>query len=186
MSFGNIWHNYWRKTDPIGTELNGDSSAPEGAPKIENKDCTELLKDETKGHGEYWQDERIRDDVEAYFDFSARVRKWHDEFSQLTSNKKPPFTERRMRMLELDKATVSFVYRGEERSEEISFLNNGWTPFPDVVISRNGQRGVQSTAGDYLVTETMTAQYAGGNGHPRWLSIRKVSLPRRVRRRNGN
>ena len=68
MSYENIWHNYWRNTDPIGSRLRGDDTARNGdGPQVRNIDVTELECEETKGHGEYWQDDRIRRDVEAYF-----------------------------------------------------------------------------------------------------------------------
>ena len=68
MSHGNIWNNYWRNTDPIGSRLRGDDTARNGnRPQVQNIDVTELECEEMKGHGEYWQDNRIRRDVEAYF-----------------------------------------------------------------------------------------------------------------------
>ncbi|MHA3022202.1 hypothetical protein ACXPWS_18345 [Mycobacterium sp. BMJ-28] len=61
MSYrGEQWHNYWRATDPIGTclpQLGGER----------NRNCTELAKQDTLGHSEYWKDDRLRSDVTAFF-----------------------------------------------------------------------------------------------------------------------
>jgi hypothetical protein len=57
---GSWWRNYWRNTDPIGSELpfkrHGD-----------NIDVTERLYDETVGHGEYWREERLRNGIKRFF-----------------------------------------------------------------------------------------------------------------------
>lgn len=52
------WRNYWRATDPIGSEL--------PAPCV-NLDVTEKIDDETLGHGEYWKDETLRHDIREFF-----------------------------------------------------------------------------------------------------------------------
>ncbi|MCP9271756.1 lipase family protein [Mycolicibacterium arenosum] len=61
MSYGgDQWKNYWRATDPIGTCLPslGEDS---------NEDVTELAKEDTLGHSEYWKDDDLRADVTAFF-----------------------------------------------------------------------------------------------------------------------
>jgi len=54
------WRNYWRKTDPIGTSL--------PIPDADNVDVTELKDEETRGHGEYWRDQRLRDDISEFLE----------------------------------------------------------------------------------------------------------------------
>ena len=67
-SDGHVWHNYWRTTDPIGARLGyGPLSAGVGAPHVRDTDVTERADEPTKGHCEYWQDGRVRRDIEAYF-----------------------------------------------------------------------------------------------------------------------
>lgn len=61
------WRNYWRRTDPIGSEL------PIRRPG-DNIDVTERLSDETVGHGEYWREERLRDGITKFFDSAAGKR----------------------------------------------------------------------------------------------------------------
>lgn len=78
MSHRNIWYNYWRNTDPIGSRLRGDDTARNSdGPQVQNVDVTERECEETKGHCEYWQDDRIRRDVETYlacFGLAERAR----------------------------------------------------------------------------------------------------------------
>lgn len=57
---GASWHNYWRRTDPIGSEL-------PLSPPCANVDVTENIDDETLGHGEYWKDHRLRSDIRKFF-----------------------------------------------------------------------------------------------------------------------
>lgn len=57
---GSWWRNYWRKTDPIGSEL------PTKRPR-DNIDVTERSCAETVGHGEYWREERLRGGIESFF-----------------------------------------------------------------------------------------------------------------------
>jgi hypothetical protein len=61
---GSWWRNYWRKTDPIGSEL------PIKRPR-DNIDVTERSCEETVGHGEYWRDERLRGGIERFFGSAA-------------------------------------------------------------------------------------------------------------------
>ena len=67
-SYGNVWRNYWRNTDPIGARLDRRvvGTAVEG-PRVHDIDVTELEGEATKGHCEYWQDGRVRRDIEEYF-----------------------------------------------------------------------------------------------------------------------
>ncbi|WP_280831752.1 hypothetical protein [Mycolicibacterium frederiksbergense] len=58
---GAWWRNYWRKTDPIGSEL------PIRRPG-DNIDVTERVCDETVGHGEYWREDRLRNGITKFFD----------------------------------------------------------------------------------------------------------------------
>ena len=67
-SEGNVWHNYWRTTDPIGARLNhGLLKTGIDEPRVRDVDVTELADEVTKGHCEYWQDGRVRRDIEEYF-----------------------------------------------------------------------------------------------------------------------
>ena len=67
-SYGNVWHNYWRNTDPIGARLNrGAVRTAVDEPRVRDIDVTELEDEVTKGHYEYWQDGRVRRDIEEYF-----------------------------------------------------------------------------------------------------------------------
>ena len=67
-SYGNVWRNYWRNTDPIGARLNRRvvGTALDG-PQVHDIDVTELEDETTKGHCEYWQDGQVRRDIEEYF-----------------------------------------------------------------------------------------------------------------------
>lgn len=59
-SYGNVWRNYWRNTDPIGARLNcRDVGTAVDDPQVRDIDVTELEDDATKGHCEYWQDGRL-------------------------------------------------------------------------------------------------------------------------------
>ncbi len=67
-SYGNVWHNYWRNTDPIGARLNrGAVRTAVDEPRVRDIDVTELEDEVSKGHYEYWQDGRVRRDIEEYF-----------------------------------------------------------------------------------------------------------------------
>ncbi len=67
-SYGNIWRNYWRNTDPIGARLNRPVvGTAVDDPQVHDVDVTELEDEATKGHCEYWQDGRVRRDIEEYF-----------------------------------------------------------------------------------------------------------------------
>jgi hypothetical protein len=67
-SYGNVWRNYWRNTDPIGARLNRRVvRASVDGPQVRDIDVTELGDEATKGHCEYWQDGRVRRDIEEYF-----------------------------------------------------------------------------------------------------------------------
>jgi hypothetical protein len=67
-SDGFVWHNYWRATDPIGARLgHRPRHAGAEAGRVRDVDVTELADEPTKGHCEYWQDGRVRQDIEAYF-----------------------------------------------------------------------------------------------------------------------
>jgi hypothetical protein len=67
-SYGNVWHNYWRKTDPFGARLSrgAEGTAVDGS-QVCDIDVTELEDEVTRGHYEYWQEGRVRRDIEAYF-----------------------------------------------------------------------------------------------------------------------
>jgi hypothetical protein len=54
------WRNYWRKTDPIGSEVPAKRDT-------DNIDVTERVDEETLGHGEYWRDERLRSGIKRFF-----------------------------------------------------------------------------------------------------------------------
>jgi hypothetical protein len=77
-SYGNVWHNYWRSTDPIGARLNrGVVGTAVDEPQVHDIDVTELEDEMTMGHYEYWQDGRVRRDIEEYFasfDLAGRSR----------------------------------------------------------------------------------------------------------------
>lgn len=55
-SAGGEWFNYWRKTDPIATELTGAG--------VQNRDVTERVGEPRFGHSEYWREAPIRADIE--------------------------------------------------------------------------------------------------------------------------
>ncbi len=55
----NQWRNYWRKTDPIGSPLNG-------VPAVANHDVTEYEDEETLGHSDYWLERQLRNDINGY------------------------------------------------------------------------------------------------------------------------
>jgi hypothetical protein len=61
---GSCWRNYWRKTDPIGSEL------PIKRPRA-NIDVTERSCKETVGHREYWREERLRGGINRFFSSAA-------------------------------------------------------------------------------------------------------------------
>ena len=179
MSYGNIWYNYWRQTDPIGSKLSGHNATTHGdGPQVQDIDVTELANEETRGHCEYWQDDRIRRDVEAYFAFFGLVKKWHNEFNDLTRQQDPPITNTTVRMVQSDKATISFDCGGEPFTHTISyrlerferqgrFYRQGWEPFPGEIVPGNGHRRVWSaTADEYLETEHLAT---AGNGRQRRL-----------------
>ena len=68
MSDRNVWHNYWRTTDPIGARLTSEQRRPGvGEPHVRDVDVTEFADEVTKGHCEYWQDGRVRRDIEEFF-----------------------------------------------------------------------------------------------------------------------
>lgn len=77
-SYGNVWHNYWRSTDPIGARVNGGVVATAADnPQVRDIDVTERGDEMTKGHCEYWQDGRVRRDIEEYlasFELGGRTR----------------------------------------------------------------------------------------------------------------
>jgi hypothetical protein len=67
-SYGKVWHNYWRNTYPIGARLNRDVVEPAvDDPQVRDIDVTELVDEVTRGHCEYWQEGRVRRDIEEYF-----------------------------------------------------------------------------------------------------------------------
>lgn len=67
-SYGNVWRNYSRNTDPIGARLNRRVVATAvDHPQVLDIDVTELQHELTKGHYEYWQEGRVRRDIEEYF-----------------------------------------------------------------------------------------------------------------------
>ena len=67
-SHGNVWRNYWRATDPFGARLRRGASAPAvDRAQVCDVDVTEPEGEVTKGHYEYWQEGRVRRDVEEYF-----------------------------------------------------------------------------------------------------------------------
>jgi hypothetical protein len=61
---GAWWRNYWRRTDPIGSEL------PIPRPG-DNVDVTERVSDTTVGHGEYWTEDRLRHGITKFFESTA-------------------------------------------------------------------------------------------------------------------
>ncbi len=64
---GNIWRNYWRTTDPFGARLGrGAVGTAVDRSQVCDVDVTELADEVTKGHYEYWQEGRVRRDVEEY------------------------------------------------------------------------------------------------------------------------
>lgn len=68
MSDRNVWHNYWRCTDPIGARLTYDPPRVGlGEPDVRDVDVTEFADEVTRGHCEYWQDGRVRRDIEDFF-----------------------------------------------------------------------------------------------------------------------
>ena len=67
-SYGNVWHNYWRKTDPFGARLSrGATGMAADGSEVRDVDVTELEGEVAKGHYEYWQEGRVRRDIEEYF-----------------------------------------------------------------------------------------------------------------------
>jgi hypothetical protein len=83
-SHGNVWHNYWRKTDPFGARLNrgAEGTAVEGS-QVCDIDVTELEDEVTRGHYEYWQEGRVRRDIEAYFaSFELLGRSRHSAYEK--------------------------------------------------------------------------------------------------------
>jgi hypothetical protein len=60
------WRNYWRKTDPIGSEVPTRRDT-------DNVDVTERVEEETLGHGEYWRNDRLRAGISRFFS-TAEVR----------------------------------------------------------------------------------------------------------------
>ena len=67
-SYGNVWRNYWRRTDPIGARLNRGAVRPDAdGAQVRDIEVTELEGDVTRGHYEYWQEGRVRRDIEEYF-----------------------------------------------------------------------------------------------------------------------
>jgi hypothetical protein len=60
------WRNYWRKTDPIASEVPTRRAT-------DNVDVTERPDEPTLGHGEYWRNERLRAGINRFFD-AAEVR----------------------------------------------------------------------------------------------------------------
>jgi hypothetical protein len=67
---GSLWRNYWRETDPIGSQLHsrpggdGNVDVTEGVVDV---DVTERINEETFGHGEYWRNEALRGDIDTFF-----------------------------------------------------------------------------------------------------------------------
>jgi hypothetical protein len=55
---GSSWHNYWRRTDPIASEL----------PQAVDRDVTEKIDEPILGHGEYWKERQLRNDIGDFFD----------------------------------------------------------------------------------------------------------------------
>lgn len=155
MSYGNIWVNYWRLTDPIGTPLqitppDGERSGndidihkPHDGCTILNRDVTELLKEETKGHGEYWQDARLRNDVTDYFELHRELRPWHEDLNQVAGECRLVIREQRVRRLveapdsetwrlRLDEVTVSFRYGEESKGPgALRFTKGRWLLEPN-------------------------------------------------------
>ncbi|MGZ6777677.1 MAG: hypothetical protein ACXVGO_01650, partial [Mycobacterium sp.] len=67
-SYGSVWHNYWRKTDPFSARLSRGAVVTGGDhPQVRDIDVTELDDEVPKGHYEYWQERRVRSDIEEYF-----------------------------------------------------------------------------------------------------------------------
>ena len=61
MTYGSKeWHNYWRETDPIGTPL--------GLPDNDDVDVTEKEDDDPRGHGEYWREKKLREDISRFIE----------------------------------------------------------------------------------------------------------------------
>ena len=60
------WRNYWRKTDPIGSEVPTRRDT-------DNVDVTQRVEEETLGHGEYWRNDRLRAGISRFFS-TAEVR----------------------------------------------------------------------------------------------------------------
>ena len=52
-SAGSSWYNYWRLTDPIATPV----------PFAENRDVTEDISATLRGHGEYWREPQMRQEI---------------------------------------------------------------------------------------------------------------------------
>jgi hypothetical protein len=63
MTFdGDSWRNYWRATDPIGSEL--------PAPCV-NRNVTEDIDEATLGHSEYWKEDDLRSDIRNFFNSAS-------------------------------------------------------------------------------------------------------------------
>jgi len=77
-SYGNVWHNYWRSTDPIAARLNRAAATDVEDGQMLDIDLTALPGEVAKGHCDYWQEDRIRRDIESYFgDFDSVGRTGH-------------------------------------------------------------------------------------------------------------
>jgi hypothetical protein len=66
-SYGKVWHNYWRKTDPVGARLNRGATQTTTDARVRDVDVTETETEAANGHYEYWQEDRVRADIEEYF-----------------------------------------------------------------------------------------------------------------------
>jgi hypothetical protein len=127
MAFANIWSNYWRKTDPIGTRLRFAKTVRDrGTPQIRNLDVTELVSEQTKGHGEYWQDARLRNDVERFFAFFVR---FHTLRGACSANG-VPITGTTLKMNGPHKGTASFTVADEPMPYQVSYENGAWDGWP--------------------------------------------------------
>lgn len=205
MSYGNIWYNYLRETDPIGTELVGnkaiaDRSEESDSAKIRNIDVTELKTEETKGHGEYWQDDRLRRDVDEYFTFFELVKFWQDKFNDLCKEfnksvrERESITEKSIWMDHKHRAVIYYWRGGKRYTQPIQyrttrferdgeFYEKEWEPLPCEVVPSNGRLG--RSAGAQL--QAVQPATVGGNGRTRWVWILRFRGPssRDHARRNG-
>jgi hypothetical protein len=66
-SYGNVWHNYWRGSDPIAARLNRVPATGAEYGQMLDIDLTELPGEAILGHCDYWQEDRLRRDIESYF-----------------------------------------------------------------------------------------------------------------------